>query len=318
MDTSPRRTLPPEALEAAVATQLQPAETHSLAELWNAVYAVRWSKNRTAYWARWAWKRHLEGRFGLHALSDLEPEDLEAYFASIEHRKAEHNRLLCLLRTAFRTARRWRWTQLDPTAGIERKREAPRTSYLTLEELRAFEQARLEALANREAHPGALVALRLLMLTGCRPSELARLTWEEYHPDSRTLRLKQAKTGPRTVALSNAAADLLDQHRLDRKGAKRGPVFGYYGGKPLAIASLRAAFWTVAKRAGLPIGRSGFRLYDLRRSFGTLLIQSGTETALVAQALGHADERTTRRHYAFLKLDQARPAVEAAGEKLSL
>jgi integrase len=40
--------------------------------------------------------------------------------------------------------------------------------------------------------------------------------------------------------------------------------------------------------------------HDLRRTFGARLALAGVPMAVIAQALGHKDERITRKHYAHL------------------
>jgi integrase len=40
--------------------------------------------------------------------------------------------------------------------------------------------------------------------------------------------------------------------------------------------------------------------HDLRRTYGARLARGGVPMSVIAQALGHADERITRRHYAHL------------------
>ena len=50
--------------------------------------------------------------------------------------------------------------------------------------------------------------VRLLLLTGCRNSEILTLRWSEYREGR--LCLSDSKTGPRTVWLSSAARKVLD------------------------------------------------------------------------------------------------------------
>jgi integrase len=57
--------------------------------------------------------------------------------------------------------------------------------------------------------------------------------------------------------------------------------------RPLSAACKRAKIESV-----------GF--HDLRRTFGARLAIQGVPMAVIAEALGHADERITRRHYAHL------------------
>ena len=54
------------------------------------------------------------------------------------------------------------------------------------------------------ASPPAIVAIRLLMLTGCRKNEILALRWEDADLEAGDLALADAKTGPRTVSLSPA------------------------------------------------------------------------------------------------------------------
>ena len=59
--------------------------------------------------------------------------------------------------------------------------------------------------------PLCVAAVRLILLTGCRPGEIRRLRGCEVKPDR--LALIDAKTGPRHVLLGEAARELLDSLR---------------------------------------------------------------------------------------------------------
>ena len=72
----------------------------------------------------------------------------------------------------------------NPCTGIVRYRRPPRGRLLGADDL-----AKLGAvLREREAeHPVCAAAVRLLLLTGCRPGEIRRLRWSEVKPDRLTL-----------------------------------------------------------------------------------------------------------------------------------
>ncbi|MGH8258600.1 MAG: tyrosine-type recombinase/integrase, partial [Steroidobacteraceae bacterium] len=65
------------------------------------------------------------------------------------------------------------------------------------------------------------------------------------------------------------------------------------------------------------------KFHDLRRSYGSLLLNSGAPAHVVQELLGHADLRTTRRAYAHLadatlkrEVDAHLPSfVEPAGRR---
>ena len=54
-----------------------------------------------------------------------------------------------------------------------------------------------------------VVAIRLLMLTGCRPSEVRKRKWKHVDLDAGELRLIDIKTGGRAVPLAASAERLL-------------------------------------------------------------------------------------------------------------
>lgn len=68
-----------------------------------------------------------------------------------------------------------------------------------------------------------------------------------------------------------------------------------------------------SEAAGLePVG-----FHDLRRTFGARLAMKGVPIAVIAETLGHADKRITRKHYVHLAqsyvADTIRNAVAGLG-----
>lgn len=55
----------------------------------------------------------------------------------------------------------------------------------------------------------AVAAFRILLLTGCRPSEIQTLEWRHVDLVGKELRLLDSKTGAKTVHLGEAAVSLL-------------------------------------------------------------------------------------------------------------
>ena len=112
------------------------------------------------------------------------------------------NRCYEILRTMFDCAIAWGHRPEaagSPWRGIARYRRPPRRRLLGADDL-----AKLgTALRSREGEwPLRVAAVRLILLTGCRPGEIRRLRWREGEPDR--LALIDAKTGPRYVLLGEA------------------------------------------------------------------------------------------------------------------
>lgn len=157
-------------------------------------------------------------------------------------------------------------------------------------------------------------AIRLLLLTGARKTEVLGLRWSEVDLGRLTLTLPPertkagGKTGERRIALSPAAAAILAERRKLASGEF---VFPSDKGEGHAIG-LRRAFVKVRDAAGQP----GLRIHDLRHSYASLLIASGESLFLVGKALGHTSARTTER-YAHLADDPLQAAADRVARMLA-
>lgn len=148
------------------------------------------------------------------------------------------------------------------------------------------------------------------MLTGCRPDEALKATWEEFDKQPGYWIKPSAHTKQRKVhqlPLGPAAIELIDRLRKNRKGK-----WVFPGDKP---GEHLAAIWHVwhfirdrAKLAPDEEGRPA-RAYDLRHSFASVGAGGGLSLAIIGKLLGHTQARTTQR-YAHLADDPLREAAE--------
>ena len=92
-----------------------------------------------------------------------------------------------------------------------------------------------------------------------------------------------------------------------------GLVFAEENGEPLHASNLTARHFKPAlKAAGLP---ATVRLYDLRHTCATLLLQAGVNPKVVAERLGHASVTLTLDTYSHVlptMQAQAAAALDAA------
>ena len=144
--------------------------------------------------------------------------------------------------------------------------------------------------------------LRLLLLTGCRKTEIMSLQWPYVDFERRHLRLPDSKTGAKVVPLGDAALEILrGLPRLSTTWvfpASRRSKKGHYDG-------LQDAWERVRDRADLP----GLRLHDLRHSFASIgITDPDTGLFTLSKVLGHKDIRSTMR-YLHLAAD---PLIAAA------
>ena len=115
------------------------------------------------------------------------------------------NRCDEILRTIFHRMGHRSEASGNPCTAIARYRRPPRGRLLGADDLAKL-GATLRCLEGE--WPLHVAAVRLILLTGCRPGEIRRLRWLEVKPDR--LALIDAKTRPRHVLLGEAARTLLD------------------------------------------------------------------------------------------------------------
>ncbi len=195
----------------------------------------------------------------------------------------------------------------NPVRGVKRFPDKKGERFLSLEEMARLGDA-LAAAEEDGRNPLAIAGIRLLMLTGCRKSEVLTLQWEHVDMERGCLRLPDSKTGEKVVPLGAPALELLDTlPRLEDNpyvlwGEKKG---AHLVGLPRVWARIRA-------RANL----DGVRLHDLRHSFASVGAGAGMGLPIVGKLLGHRDPKTTAR-YAHVADDPAKAAADRIASTIS-
>ncbi len=150
--------------------------------------------------------------------------------------------------------------------------------------------------------------------TGCRPSEVSRVTAGHVNlelgvwvfADHKTVK----KTGkPRIVYFTPAMVELTKSLMTKHPD---GPLFrGPRGGKPFTRNGIRCRFRRLRKK--LP-HLKGLIAYGYRHSFATDALVNGVGIAQVAELLGHTSTEMVMRHYSHIagKIDHMRDAAMKA------
>jgi integrase len=97
---------------------------------------------------------------------------------------------------------------VNPARGIKRPADQRREVRLSADQYKVLGQALSEAEIRGE-NPAAILAIRLLALTGCRRGEIERLRWSEVDLPGRCLRLANTKEGRSIRPLGQAAIKLI-------------------------------------------------------------------------------------------------------------
>jgi integrase-like protein len=117
-----------------------------------------------------------------------------------------------------------------------------------------------------------------------------------FAPDRSQVHVRHSKAGRgRTVPLSAEGAEFFEQLTAGRPGDA--PVFVRDSGAEwtrMQVSRSMQRCCAAAKIAPRAI------FHDLRRSYGSLLLNAGANAEVIQELLGHADMRMTRRVYAHL------------------
>jgi len=175
------------------------------------------------------------------------------------------------------------WRDVKPFRGVDN----PKLRYLSDEEARRLVNA---------CDPIFRPMVQASLLTGARYGELAALRVTNVDLEAGTLWLPATKSGkPRVIYLEAEGRRLFASAVAGRSGDA--VVFPRPDGQRWG-ASQQGRYLQRACKNGGVTPPAGF--HDLRRTYGARLAIQDTPMAVIAEALGHADERITRRHYAHL------------------
>ena len=197
----------------------------------------------------------------------------------------------------------------NPCRGVEKYPERGHDRYLTTAEYARLGKALRDAERTGIVARSPLAAIRLLLLTGCRPAEVLTLEWPAADLKAGVLRLADSKTGEKTVQLPPEAVRLLRRWPHHAGSSFVFPGTGHHTpGKHLV--NLAKPWKHLRKAANL----ADVRLYDAcRHSFASVAISKhGHALSVVGELLGHSQAATTRR-YTHLHDEAARSAVKKIG-----
>jgi integrase len=208
---------------------------------------------------------------------ELKPHEVEALSRKPTWGTSTRNDFLTAVVTAFRWATRAGLLDRNPLDSV---RKPPKTSRGAKAVISASEFERLSA----AAHPRLRPLLLALWLTGCRPSELTRLTAADVDFDAGVAVLAKHKTAartgrPRVIFLSGEMLTLLRDQAVRHP---TGVLFPNRLGVGYGCEELGGIVRKLRKRAKVPHATA----YGFRHSFATDALTKGVPDATVAALLG--------------------------------
>jgi len=225
------------------------------------------------------------------------------------------NRSLAVVRRMFNWAISRDVLSYNPCQGVEMPgQEKQRERVLDAEEIKAL----WRGIDNAKCTAPIKQALKFLLVTGQRTSEVAQMSWDEIDQDRRdwTIPGNRAKNkSEHVVPLSKFAWALLKEIKKTSNGsdfAFPSVRNGVMRNVPVTSPALGYAL----RRNKETIGVDDVRPHDFRRTAGTEMIRLGTSRFVLSCVLNHADRGVTSIYDRHSHYDEKRKALEAWGQHL--
>jgi integrase len=253
--------------------------------------------------------------FGSRKVAAITRADIAKFHHRLRATPYQANRVLALLSKLFNLCEKWglRKDGTNPCRHVEKYKEHKKERYLTPDELSRLGVALSNAEAGKEEIPQAIAAIRLLILTGARLSEILTLKWDFIDLERGEITLPDSKTGKKTIQLAGPAIEVLEN--ISRQV-----------GNPYVIPGLKSIPGEKAGRhlIGLPhiwqrirekAGLQDVRIHDLRHSYASAAAQAGMSLPFIGALLGHSEAATTNR-YVHLMSDPLKVAADEVAKKI--
>ncbi len=277
----------------------------SLLERWMTEHSEPNNRPATVAKNRALIRRNLHGPLASTAAAEVTATDIEKLKTRLRAKPVEFNRCLSLLRAALNFAVRREMVDRNPTASVSPYREQPRDRVLSADELRSIAGA-LADLEAEGANRSAVLAVRLLAMTGWRISEIRGLRWDDLNPDRGEALLIETKTGTRWASISTEALAMIAE------APRRGDYV--FAGRSKAGNLGYGSISNVLNRACERAGVAGVSPHTFRASAATAMAEAGASLFALREAFGWTGLAMPNRYVKRAALS-AREAVAKHGAR---
>jgi integrase len=255
-------------------------------------------------------ERRIKPGLGTIKITALKRSDVARWHQGMSGTPYEANRALAYLSKALSLASTvWELRDGNPCKGIRRFPERVRERFLDDAEMARLGAALTAAEQDQLERPEAIRLIRLLAVTGMRLGEVCGLAWDDIDLQQRTIRLRDAKAGARTVHLSGAAVAILAA-APDKAGYLASSALD--PDRPITRGALEHVWSRLRARARL----DGVRLHDLSHSVGTLAAIGGANVFAIRDLLGHKTLQMTNR-YVGRATELVQATADAVGTRIA-
>ena len=252
----------------------------------------------------------IDPAIGKMRISEVERKDIAKLHFDLRDKPYKANRTLGVLSKMFNLAELWelRSDGSNPCRHVKRFKEENRERFLSDDEYRRLGSALRDIQQEGSETPAAIAAIRLLMLTGCRLSEIQKLRWEHVDLEAGELKLPDTKSGAKVVYLGEPAIAVL--RGIEREDDNPWVIVGRK--EHSYLTDLQHPWRRIRARAGL----DDLRIHDLRHSFASGGLLFGEGLPMIGKLLGHTQVQTTAR-FAHLANDPVKSAANRIANRIA-
>lgn len=227
------------------------------------------------------WVPAIRKTWGHMNAKDLRQPDV-AEFLDTYPDKVTANRVVTLLTTMLKRAKRWGWIETNFIEGIEKNPEERRVRRITDEEWPRLLDACHE--------PMWRLLLRLARFTALRRSDVCGLTWAAVKGNR--FIVKTSKTGaPLSLEIAGELETIINELKRGITPFPTRPMFSITGGRPMRTHMLGYHFEAIRERAGL----KDVTFHDIRRTRLTELSERYGRP-FAQKVAAHANPQSTARY----------------------
>ncbi len=274
-----------------------------LAERFDEEHVAVRLKPRTAKEYRRNLKLFIVPALGHLKVAEVTRADIARFHHEFRDTPYQSNRNLQIVSKMFNLAEMWelRPDGSNPCRHVKKYKEEKRERYLSTDELARLGEVLRQCEQEGVESASTINLIRLLMLTGCRLSEIQTLKWDYVDFENRALHLPDSKTGVKTVHLGPPALKVLIE--IERIEGNPWVITGKL--ENTHLQEPQRPWRRIRKRAGL----DDVRIQDLRHTFASVAVSGGQGLPMIGQLLGHTQVQTTAR-YAHLATEPVKRATD--------
>jgi len=226
------------------------------------------------------WNNYIIPALGKRKVRDITRADISRLHNSLSQLPTTANRTIAMCSRVFTLAEIWGYREehSNPCRGIPKYGEKKKDRFLSVEEIKRLTVVLNAAEINGIEQKSSLIALRLLLFTGCRLSEILKLKWKYVDIANHRINFQDSKTGRKTVYIAPKVIEILGS--IERKPDNPYVVYGNKEGAHLV--NLQKAWMRIKKQAGL----DDVRMHDLRHSFASIGAANGLSLPIIGALLG--------------------------------